>query len=58
MLPFDEKSISIVVTTHLIDEMIISGTIKITMECEIAKGLPWRLVGMYIGRMDAGLTIG
>ena len=42
---------------YLVNEMIVSGTIEITMEREIAQGLPWRLVGMDVRRMD-GLTVG
>ena len=42
---------------YLINEMIVSGTIEITMEREIAQGLPRRLVGMDVCRMD-GLTAG
>ena len=42
---------------YLINEMIVSGTFEITVECKIAKCLPWRLIRMNVHGMD-GMAVG
>lgn len=42
--------------TDLGDEMIVAGTIEITMQGKVAQSFPWRFVAMHVHRV--GLTTG